>query len=132
MSHLVKRWLKAVPWSTVVAINASLCQAAHATHKPTSEGYKSCETLWEKSRSKELSLQELLEICFKCHRLAPFCNYNGNTFVAIVSTLLTDTLSRLPANKAFILRSVSGHIVAGTATDIEKKQLDELLKELNK
>ncbi len=99
--HLVKFWLKPVPWPTVVAINASLCQAGNATHKPTSDGYEPSQALWEQSRSKELSLQELLQICFKCHRLAPFCNYNGNTFVTIVKTLLAETLSQMPPNKAF-------------------------------
>ncbi len=132
MRNLVKPWLKPVPWSTVIALNASLCQAARAAHKPTSDGYEPAQALWEQSRLKDLSLQELLEICFKCHRLAPFCNYNGNSFVAIVKTLLANTLSGLPANKAFILRSIAGHVVAGTATDIEVKQLDEMLAELEK
>ena len=132
MRHLVKPWLKPVPWLTVVGINASLCQAKSATHKPTSDGYEHARVFWERSRSKDLSLQELLQICFKCHRLAPFCNYNGNTFVAIVKTLLADTLSQMPANRAFILRSIAGHIVAGTATDIETEQLNEILEELNK
>lgn len=132
MRHLVKPWLRPVPWDSVIAINASLCQAAHATHKPTSEGYEPAKTLWEQNRPKDLSLQELLELCFKCHRLAPFCNYNGNAFVAIVKTLLADSLSKLPANKAFVIRSIAGHIVAGTATDIEVKQLDKMLAELEK
>ena len=88
--------------------------------------------LWEKTRSEEQSLKELLQVCLKCHRLAPFCNYNGNTFVTIVKTLLTDMLNEMPAEKAQILRSVVGHIVAGTATDIEEKQLDEMLKTLDK
>jgi hypothetical protein len=88
--------------------------------------------LWEKSRSGEQSLRELLQIGFKCHRLAPFCNYNGNTFVTIIKTLLTDTLNSLPVEKAHILRSVAGHIIAGTATDIEEKQLEEILKSLEK
>ncbi len=132
MRFLVKPWLKPVSWATVVAINASLCQAVNATHKPSSEGYGPAQALWEHNRSKDISLQELLQLCFKCHRLAPFCNYNGNTFVAIVKTLLADTLSRLPPNKAFILRSVAGHIVAGTATDIETEQLNKILEELDK
>lgn len=75
-------------------------------------------------------LPELLQLCFKCHRLAPFCNYNGNTFVTIVKTLLNEELNRLPADKAYILRSIAGHLVAGTATDIERRQLDEMLATL--
>ena len=62
----------------------------------------------------------------------PFCNYNGNTFVTIVKTLLNDELNRLPPDQAHILRSIAGHIVAGTATDIEEKQLDSLLSVLEK
>ncbi len=77
-----------------------------------------------------MSLPELLQRCFKCHRLAPFCNYNGNTFVTIVKTLLNEELNRLPADKAYILRSIAGHLVAGTATDIERRQLDEMLATL--
>jgi hypothetical protein len=36
-------------------------------------------------------------------------------------------LKRLPPDQAFIVRSIAGHIVAGTATDIERKQLDAML-----
>ena len=130
MSGLNKNWLQVVPWETVVSINAALCEARKALHKLTSDGYIPAKDLWERSRLKKLSLPELLQICFQCHRLAPFCNYNGNTFVTIVKTLLDDELSHLPADKSFILRSIAGHIVAGTATDIERRQLDEMLATL--
>jgi hypothetical protein len=129
---LVRRWLESAPWSSVVAINAALCRAGKATHKPTSDGYERTKLFWEENRVKELSLQELLQICFKCHRSAPFCFYNGNTFVTVVKTLLADTLSQMSADRAYILRSVAGHIVAGTATDIETKQLKKVLEDLEK
>jgi len=41
-------------------------------------------------------------------------------------------LNRLPPDQAHILRSIAGHIVAGTATDIEEKQLDSMLSVLEK
>ena len=125
-----KQWLKVVPWETVISINAALCQARSALHKPTSDGYVPAKTLWDQARSRKMSLAELLDVGFKCHRLAPFCNYNGNTFVTIVKTLMEDELRSLPADKAFILRSIAGHIVAGTATDIERRQLEETLAAL--
>lgn len=78
----------------------------------------------------ELSFQELLKLCFKCHRLAPFCFYNGNTFVTVVKTLLAETTSKMPPEQAHVLRSIAGHIVAGTATDIETKELDRILEEV--
>jgi hypothetical protein len=130
MAELVKNWLQIVPWETVVSINAALCEARKALHKPTSDGYAPAKTLWKKNRSRKLSLPEVFQIGYQCHRLAPFCNYNGNTFVAIIKTLLNDTLKGLPADKAHVLRSVAGHIVAGTATDIERKQLDSILATL--
>ena len=132
MAGLVKNWLGVVPWETVISINAALCEARHALHQPTSDGYAPTKELWEKNRSKKLSLPELLHVCFQCHRLAPFCNYNGNTFVTIVKTLLNEELSHLPPDQAHILRSIAGHIVAGTATDIERKQLDAMLAALGK
>lgn len=132
MAGLVKNWLQIVPWETVVSVNAALCQARNALHKPTTDGYAPAKELWEKSRSRELPLPEVFQIGFKCHGLAPFCNYNGNTFVAIIKTLLDDALKGMPADQAHILRSIAGHIVAGTATDIERKQLNSLLAALEK
>ena len=132
MARLVKTWLAVVPWDTVVVINATLCEARQALHKPTSDGYLPTKALWEKNRQKQLSLPDLLQICFQCHRLAPFCNYNGNTFVTIVKTLLDEELKRLPPDQAFILRSIAGHIVAGTVMDIEHEQLDAMLAALEK
>ena len=132
MGGLVKNWLQIVPWETVVSINAALCEARKALHKPTSDGYSPAKELWEKNRSRKLSLLEVLQIGFECHRLAPFCNYNGNTFVAIIKTLLNDTLKSMPADQAHILRTIAGHIVAGTASNIERKQLDSILAALEK
>lgn len=132
MASLTKKWLEVVPWETVVSINAALCEARKALHKPTSDGYAPVKELWENSRPKKLSVSELLQICFRCHRLAPFCNYNGNTFVTIVKTLLDAELKRMPPDQAYILRSIAGHIVAGTATDIEQRQLGAMLTALEK
>lgn len=130
MAGLTKNWLQVVPWEAVVSINAALCEARRALHKPTSDGYALAKALWEKNHLKKISLPELLQLGFQCHRLAPFCNYNGNTFVTIVKTLLDAELKRLPPDQSYIVRSIAGHIVAGTATDIERKQLDSMLAAL--
>ena len=132
MATLARVWLQVVPWDSVVSINQALCEARRAVHKPTSDGYAPTKELWEKSRAKKMSLTELLQICFQCHRLAPFCNYNGNTFVTIVKTLLDDVLKTMPPDEAHVLRSIAGHIVAGTVTDAERKQLDSMLLKLEK
>jgi len=50
----------------------------------------------------------------------------------IARDFITDLSPKLAADKAHILRSIAGHIVAGTATDIERKQLGSILAALEK
>ena len=120
-----RAWLKDWPWQTVVTINAGLCKEKKALHKPASDGYEPARKLWEKSRTHEISLREVLEICRRCHRLAPFCFYNGNTFAAIGRTLILDLLGQMPPDKAHSFRGVVGHYIAGT---IGQDELDAALK----
>lgn len=122
-----KLWLKDWPWETVVTINAGLCQEKHALHQPTSEGYQPAKKLWDAARKQELTLRETLDLCRQCHRLAPFCFYNGNTFAAIGRTLIQDLLRKMPPAKAHGFRSVVGHYIAGTTgADEIGKALDDL------
>ena len=97
MPRLVKPWLASFDWEIVTEINRGLCKQKNALHKPTSDGHLPTKTLWEKNQSKELALTEALEICLKCHRLAPFCFYNGNTFAAIARDFITELSPKLPA-----------------------------------
>ena len=122
-----RHWLKDWPWQTVVAINAGLCKEKKALHKPTSDGYAPAQKLWEFAGQRELTLRETLDICRRCHKLAPFCFYNGNTFAAIGRTLIQDMLQKLSPVQAHTLRSVVGHYIAGTAgADELGKVLDDL------
>lgn len=66
-----------------------------------------------------MTLHEMIEMCRKCHRLAPFTNYNGNTFAAIARSLI-DTL-QLSLETATLIRSLAGHIVAGVASEEENE-----------
>jgi hypothetical protein len=132
MPRLVKPWLAPFDWEIVTEINRGLCKQKHALHKPTSDGHQPAKILWEKSQAAELSLTDALQVCLQCHRLAPFCFYNGNTFAAIARDFIAELSPGLAADKTHILRSIAGHIVAGTATDIERKQLDAMLAALEK
>jgi len=111
------RWLEPFVWDFVVAQNEILCRHKSAHHGPTSDGYDIAVTLWEDSRTREISLFEAVEICRKCHRLAPFTNYNGNTFAAIARTMIKKLNLEIPQEQ--IARSLAGHIVAGVASDEE-------------
>ena len=114
-----RHWLKDWPWETVVTINSGLCQEKKALHKPTSDGYEPAKKLWEKSCGRELTLRATFDLCRRCHKLAPFCFYNGNTFAAIGRTLIQDLLRKMPPVKAHSFRSVVGHYIAGTIGETE-------------
>jgi hypothetical protein len=126
---MTRAWLEAWPWESVVTINAALCREKNALHKPTTDGYEVTRKVWEDSRYLKLSLRQVLEICRRCHRLSPFCFYNGNTFVAIGRILIQDIHTKMSPVKAQAFRSVVGHYIAGTTGDAE---LDQALVELNK
>jgi len=124
---MTRTWLKDWPWETVVAINAGLCKQKKALHKATSDGYTPAKQSWESTRLRELTLRQTLDICRQCHKLAPFCFYNGNTFAAIGRTIIEDVVQKLPPLKAQTFRSVVGHYIAGTAgADELAKVLAEL------
>lgn len=111
-------WLKAVDWSVVCAINQQLCAAKHAQYGPTSDGHATTMALWDKTHREPLTLDALVELCRRCHQQAPFLNYNGNTFVAIARQVIAGL--PLGAGTA-ALRSLAGHIIAGTASPEERK-----------
>jgi len=126
----VKRaWLEPFDWEFVTAANAALCQPKRALHKPTSDGHDGARKLWEKCHKQRMKIYEAADLCRECHRLAPFCNFNGNTFAAIARNLV-ETL-KLKADEAHVVRSLLGHVVAGTASDIEKKELFEFSQNLS-
>ncbi len=132
MPCLVKPWLADFDWNFVTEINRGLCRRKNALHKPTSDGHRRAKTLWEKNQFAKFALADAFEVCLKCHRLAPFCFYNGNTFAAIARDFIAELSPGLAADQAHVLRSIAGHIVAGTATDVERKQLDAMLAVLGK
>lgn len=66
-----------------------------------------------------MRLDEAADLCRRCHRMAPFCFYNGNTFASIIR-LVVRKLDLSP-DQAHIIRSLAGHIVAGVATDEEER-----------
>ncbi len=109
--------------------NAAICQAKSALHKSTSEGHEPARKLWESARVRELSLIEALDVCRECHRLAPFCFFNGNTFAGIARAMIHPILQKLDAPTAFTLRSAVGHYVAGT---IGRQEIEQVVRSLEK
>ena len=123
---MIRAWLADVPWTVVIETNRLLCAPKSAFHGPSSDGFAAAQKLWEESYATEIPLTNAIELCRKCHRLAPFCNYNGNTFVAIMREKIAEI--GLPPAQAELLRSLAGHIIAGTATPEEQALLLETIE----
>jgi hypothetical protein len=121
-------WLKPFTWELVTAQNAVLCQAKNALHKPTSDGHEVTRQLWEATHPTSMTLEEAVDLCRRCHKMAPFCFYNGNTFASIVALVIRKL--NLPAIEAHLMRSLAGHIVAGVATDEEVRAFHNLCTSL--
>jgi hypothetical protein len=121
-------WLEPFSWDFVVAQNEILCQQKSAHHGPTSDGHDSAKQLWEEARGREMSVFDAIEICRKCHRIAPFTNFNGNTFAAIARILVRRL--KLEPEQEYLARSLAGHIVAGVASDEEVRAFREFCDSL--
>lgn len=112
-----QNWLDKFPWEMVVRLNDALCQHQNVLHKATSDGHEPARLLWESNRGKELSLEKALLVGYECHCLAPFCFFNGNTFVAVARQMIEPILAQVAPNNPEIaaqFRAVIGHFVAGT------------------
>jgi hypothetical protein len=114
-----------VPWETVLTVNRALCQAQNTPHQPKQQAYNQARQVWEKAMPQTMSLQQVLDVCRRCHELAPFTFNNGNTFAAIGKTLVEDWLQQLPPVEAQIIRTTVAHYIAG---QVGKKELIQVLR----
>ena len=120
---VVRPWLALFDWGIVTAQNMVLCEAKSALHKPTSDGHDATKALWDSRHAAAMSLGDAVDLCRRCHRMAPFCFYNGNTFASIVRLVIKKL--DLPEERAVVVRSLAGHIVAGVATAEEERAFRE-------
>jgi hypothetical protein len=123
-------WLAKFSWSWVTALNSQLCESGHAFHGPTSDGHEEASQLWEANYSQEMSLTEAVELCRRCHKIAPFCFFYGNTFASVIKLALQAAPGATVVQK-HLLSTIGGHIVAGTATPEEEQQFRALLQKLD-
>ena len=123
------RWLQPFTWEFVTAQNEVLCQQKSAHHGPTSDGHSSAKNLWEDARTREMGISDAVEVYRNCHKIAPFTNFNGNTFAAI-ARIIGRKLNLAPENE-YLARSLAGHIVAGVASDEEIRAFKEFCASLS-
>ncbi len=119
MDYFIRPWLKDFKWDIVVELNRQRCEQSNALHKPTSDGYQTAKKTWEGSCQKIQDFREAVELCRECHRLAPFCNFNGNTFAEIAKVTGRDIYLRLNRALAKQFQSAVGHYVVGVLGEDE-------------
>lgn len=124
-----RQWLAPYSWDFVTAQNVVLCAAKNALHKPTSDGHDITKEFWQSHHLESMGLDEAVELCRSCHRMAPFCVYNGNTFTAIIRDVVANL--KLEPHQAQIVRSLAGHIVAGVASDEEARAFSEFCSSMS-
>lgn len=124
----VARWLEPFSWDFVTAQNEILCNQKSAHHGPTSDGHEATRQIWEDAIARDMTVFEAVETCRRCHRLAPFTNFNGNTFAAVARTMVRKL--NLAPEQEYLARSLAGHIVAGVASDEEIQAFREFCESL--
>ena len=120
-------WLEPFSWDFVVAQNEVLCRQKSAHRGPTSDGHADARSRWEEARKTEMSLFDAVEVCRKCHRTAPFTNFNGNTFAAIARILVKRL--ELDITQEALARSLAGHR-AGVASEEEVRAFRKFCESL--
>lgn len=75
-----------------------------------------------------MPLAEAVDLCRKCHRLAPFCFYNGNTFAGIIRDVINSI--GLTEAQTIVVRSLAGHIVAGVADEFKEEEFRKFCESL--
>ena len=83
---------------------------------------------WLRPYSWEFFTTQNALLCRQCHRLAPFCFYNGNTFAGIIRDVIQGL--GLPPDQSYVVRSLAGHIVAGVSTGEEERAFLEFCNSL--
>lgn len=120
-----RAWLAPFTGQVIVETNRQPCLPRPALHKATSDGYAPTRELWGSRHRLELTLAEATDLCRCCHQSAPFCNFNGNNFVAVTRRVIASL--NVPPDQAAALRSPAGHVVAGTATPEERAAFTDIL-----
>src|SRR3954469_17289565 len=110
-------------WEEVQAMNELLCKQ-QSTGFHTNQSLETARKVWMEAVRKNVSLKDVLELCRRCHEMAPFTFNNGNTFAGVARKLIEDWVKTLPPVEGQIVNNTIGHYVAGM---ISRKELEKVL-----
>jgi hypothetical protein len=100
-------------WESIVGFNRGACERGRAQHGHNQETHGKVCKEWEETRRQTLTLLEILDFLFRCHRAAPFLFFNGNTFAEIARRLIDVLFAELPLVRRREAASLAAHYVAG-------------------
>jgi hypothetical protein len=119
----VKNW----DWQSVVRINRGACERGGAQHGLNSETAAACAGEWEAQRVRVVTLGDTFDFLKRCHRLAPFLFFNGNTFAAIGRESTRVLFSDLPPARNREVASAVAHYIAGV---LDRESMVEVVEGL--
>ena len=107
-------FLETVSWETVVALNQALCatspNVAHGFNRETVEATRAG---WHAAQHRTMTILELLDFLYQCHKQAPFLNFNGNVFAEIARQIVATALLGMAIGRMEAACSLAAHCVAG-------------------
>ena len=105
----IKNW----DWQLVTSLNRGSCDRGKAQFGNNSETHDRVRQRWETLCAQSLTLGEVLDFLFQCHRDAPFLFFNGNTFGEIARRILDAVFIEFPLGRRREAASLAAHFVAG-------------------
>jgi hypothetical protein len=118
------KWFQPGSWESLLTENQTFCQGQKLDSKTCPKNFQKTRQLWESQYGRVMSLPKALDVCRKCHEMAPFIFNNGNTFSCFAKNLVTDWTKTITAVEAQMLRTTIGHYVTG---QVSRKELLQVL-----
>ncbi|HWC61560.1 MAG TPA: hypothetical protein VHC44_17850 [Verrucomicrobiae bacterium] len=100
-------------WQSIISLNCAACERGRAQHGINKETHEKVRSEWEETRTKALTLLEILDFFLPCHRSAPFLFFNGNTFAEFARRLVDILFADLSRGRRREADSLAAHYVAG-------------------
>jgi hypothetical protein len=114
-------------WQSVIRHNRGVCERGGAQHGKNSESFEGVRKNWERSHTKETTLEEVVDFLRSCHRRAPFLFFNGNTFAEIGRTFSDYLFAELPTLRRREATSAVAHYIAGV---LDREAMVEIVEGL--
>jgi hypothetical protein len=107
-------FLESISWADIVQLNKARCSlSSGVVHGFNGDSAAAVRDRWEKTRREKISILELLDFLYRCHKQGPFLNFNGNVFGEVARQILATSMLGMPVVRIEAATSLAAHFVAG-------------------